>query len=174
MHVCTYICSHASSGICDEAVLELGDNETCGLFAREQQAVFLGANPWVRTDPNTACTALQNKQDLESRIAVVDRGACTFETKAQVALAAGALALVVVNNVELDPAIFKMDGITSNITAVMVSKAAGDLLKAALGANITIKRPGVHTHNAQPQHPNAPTPTTKNSTYLLDGDQWLL
>ena len=131
--------------LCTEAVLEVGGNETCGLFAKGQEADFFDAKPWAQTDPQKACKKLKNSGNLTGRIAVADKSTCSFEAKASAALEAGAVALVIVNN-ETKPVIVKMLEISSRIPAVMVSKEAGELLRTAAGANITIKQPGVHIH----------------------------
>ncbi|HUR82446.1 MAG TPA: PA domain-containing protein [Thermoanaerobaculia bacterium] len=44
------------------------------------------------------CTAYENASEVAGRIAIVDRGVCTFVVKAQQAQAAGATALVIVDN----------------------------------------------------------------------------
>ncbi len=44
------------------------------------------------------CTALVNAGAIAGNIAVIDRGTCTFVTKANAAQAAGAIALIIVNN----------------------------------------------------------------------------
>jgi hypothetical protein len=68
-------------------------------------------------------------------IALVDRGTCTFVQKVGNAQAAGAAAVIVVNNAPGDP--ITMGGVDPSITipAVMVSLANGTTIKAGLPAS---------------------------------------
>ena len=63
--------------------------------------------PVVDTAPNSglACAALSalNAAAVSGKIAVVDRGVCTFPEKVKAAQNAGAVAAVVVNNVAGSP-----------------------------------------------------------------------
>ncbi len=79
------------------------------------------------------CEAILNAAELEGKIVVIDRGNCTFITKVNAAQAAGAIAVVVVNNTPGDPIVMGGAG-TADIPAVMISQADGDLIKAQLSA----------------------------------------
>jgi hypothetical protein len=83
--------------------------------------------------PNTdACSALINGGAVSGNIAVIDRGTCTFVSKAQQALAVGAIAVVIVNNAAGPaPALGGTDP-TMTIPVVSVSQADGTALKAAM------------------------------------------
>jgi MYXO-CTERM domain-containing protein len=73
--------------------------------------------------------------DLTGKIALVDRGTCSFQSKVQAAQARGALAVLVANNV--DGAAPQMPGDGSadpTIPALSVTRADGDALVAALAA----------------------------------------
>ncbi len=84
-----------------------------------------------------ACDGIQNNGDLAGNIALIDRGNCTYLTKANIAEAAGAIAIVVVNNVPSPP--FAMGGSgSSGIPGVMISQADGEILKAHLLAGDTV------------------------------------
>jgi extracellular elastinolytic metalloproteinase len=85
-------------------------------------------------DPVTdACEDPVNGAALSGKIAVVDRGTCTFVSKVQRLEAAGALAVVVVNNVGGAPITMGgSDGGDITIPSVMISQADGLLLKEAL------------------------------------------
>lgn len=89
----------------------------------------------VLADPSLGCEPLRNAAALSGRIAMVDRGVCFFVDKVRALQDAGALAVVVVNNVEGPPA--GMAGVgdvsTIRIPAVMISKADGERLKPFLG-----------------------------------------
>jgi hypothetical protein len=76
-------------------------------------------------------------------IAVVDRGTCTFVVKAQNAQAAGAVAVIVVNNSPDAPATMGGDDPTITIPAVMVSLADGATIKAGLPATGRVHSPPV-------------------------------
>jgi PA domain/LVIVD repeat len=67
-------------------------------------------------------------------IAVVDRGTCTFVQKVGNAQAAGAVAVIVVNNVPGAPITMGGTDPTITIPAVMVSLADGGVIKAGLPA----------------------------------------
>lgn len=60
----------------------------------------------VATDPIEACDPLTNAADLDGKIAIVERGTCVFNVKAQNAADAGAIGLLIVNNTFSD---FPMD-----------------------------------------------------------------
>ncbi|MEO5851357.1 MAG: M4 family metallopeptidase [Nocardioides sp.] len=90
------------------------------------------------TGPSTTdgCTAYTNTAAVAGKWAYVDRGSCTFQTKANTAVAAGALGIVVGNNAPgIPPA---MSG-TSPIYGVAVSQADGVRFKSVGTANITVQ-----------------------------------
>jgi uncharacterized protein (TIGR03382 family) len=53
--------------------------------------------PVVRASPVQACSALTNAASVAGKIALIDRGVCTFDTKVGVALAAGATGVIIWN-----------------------------------------------------------------------------
>ena len=67
-------------------------------------------------------------------IALVDRGTCTFVQKVSNAQAAGAAAVIVVNNVAGDPSTLTGSGPSITIPAVHVSQPDGNTIKAGLPA----------------------------------------
>lgn len=94
----------------------------------------------VATTPANGCTAITTP--LAGKVALIDRGACDFSTKALNAQQAGATAVIVANN--QPTAIFTM-GAGANakrvrIGAVMISQADGDDLKAIAGPTGTVRR----------------------------------
>ncbi|HPF35383.1 MAG TPA: FlgD immunoglobulin-like domain containing protein [Candidatus Krumholzibacteria bacterium] len=105
------------------------------------EAVVL-ADDGAGADPEDACETLLNAAQIAGRIALVDRGNCTFATKAFAAEAAGAVAVIIVDNAVSDtpPGLGgTAPGLT--IPAVSVTLADGNLLKAALpGAVVTLRR----------------------------------
>ena len=84
-----------------------------------------------------ACAPLPS---LAGRIALVSRGACVFTVKVRNAQAAGAVAVLVANNVAGDPTAMASDGTPNQptIPAYMVSKDDGQALKAQNAAAATI------------------------------------
>jgi len=81
-----------------------------------------------------ACSSLPSGS-LSGKIALIERGACTFSTKVTNAAGAGARAVIVYNNV-LGARPFTMGGLTSITTpAVMVSNPDGLALKSFVAAN---------------------------------------
>lgn len=80
------------------------------------------------------CTDLAN--DLTGKIALVDRGACAFATKALTAQAAGAVAVIIANNDAANPNQLFIPGGDDmgavTIPVLGVTFAAGDAIKAAL------------------------------------------
>lgn len=78
------------------------------------------------------CNTLTNGSALNGKIALVDRGNCTFVIKVRNAQAAGAKAVVVINNLNGNP--ITMGGASTgiNIPSIMISRADGIRLKNAL------------------------------------------
>ena len=87
----------------------------------------------VRATPSLGCAPLVGFP--AGAIALVDRGSCPFVDKARHAQAAGAVAVIVVNNVAGDPS--DMTGTDASITipAVQVSRADGAAIAAGLPAS---------------------------------------
>ncbi|PYJ00368.1 MAG: hypothetical protein DMF00_08035 [Verrucomicrobia bacterium] len=78
----------------------------------------------------TACTSVD--PGASGKVVVVNRGGCTFSTKVRNAIAAGAIGVVVLNNVAGDPtAMAKDGGGGDNLPAVMLGKNEGAALRAA-------------------------------------------
>lgn len=100
-----------------------------------------------------ACSRF-TRNALAGTVAIIDRGTCNFDAKISNAARAGALAAIVVNNV--DTGIFAMGGSTaSKIPAVMVSLADGAPIKASAGLSGTVR---------------AATPAPINRDSSLDAD----
>lgn len=83
-------------------------------------------------DDSLACTPLVN--DLTGKIAMVYRGTCNFSSKALAAQNAGAIAVIVVNNIPGAPVGMGagVDGASVTIPVVMISQADGALIHAQL------------------------------------------
>ncbi len=84
---------------------------------------------WFNSQLN-ACGSVD--PEASGKLVVVDRGACTFSTKVRNAIAAGAVGVVVINNVAGDPtAMAKDGGGGDDLPAVMIGKNEGAALRAA-------------------------------------------
>ena len=79
------------------------------------------------------CTAYSNAGEIAGRIALVDRGTCTFAVKALMAQAAGATAIIVGNNATCGLPPMGGDDSSVRIPAVGITKADADLLRTKLG-----------------------------------------
>jgi subtilisin family serine protease len=90
---------------------------------------------------STACsTAPPAAGSLAGAIAVISRGGCTFSEKVRNAQTAGALAVVVVNNVAGDPTAMASDGTANQpvVPAVMAGLVNRAALLAASGSSATL------------------------------------
>ncbi|HEX2756856.1 MAG TPA: S8 family serine peptidase, partial [Candidatus Limnocylindrales bacterium] len=73
------------------------------------------------------------------KVALINRGVCTFSQKVANAKAAGATGVIVVNNVAGDPtAMARSVGFDDDIPAVMISNTAGAALRAAHATSVTV------------------------------------
>jgi len=81
-----------------------------------------------------ACQPIANAAAINGKIAVIKRGDCTFAFKVKAAQNAGAIAVIIVNNVD---GIIGMAGADSTITipAISVSKAVGDAIIARMATS---------------------------------------
>ena len=92
-----------------------------------------------------ACAAPANAGALAGKIALIDRGTCSFTVKVKNAENAGAIGVIVADNVPGEYPII-MGGTDNTITtpAFMVSFETGDTIKASLAAstpvNVTMKK----------------------------------
>lgn len=89
-------------------------------------------------EPTDACDVILNGAELNGKIALVRRGSCTFEEKVVNCQAYGAIAVIVMNNVNGQP--ISMGGSVGGamIPSVMVSKANGDLFANTVSGGTTV------------------------------------
>jgi minor extracellular serine protease Vpr len=79
---------------------------------------------------STSCTSVD--PGASEKLAIVDRGGCTFSTKVRNAIAAGAVGVVVINNVAGDPTAMAKDGLGGDdLPAVMIGKNEGAALRTS-------------------------------------------
>jgi len=91
--------------------------------------------------PSEACDPLINGGAINGNIAVIDRGNCEFGLKCLNAQNAGAVAVVVINNVVGSPIAMSpgVDGAAVTIPCLMISQADGVLIRAQLpDVNVTL------------------------------------
>ena len=89
----------------------------------------------IVAEPSFACGPLTNAAAVAGKVVVVDRGACTFDTKAKNAFKAGAAVIVVANNVAGEPP-FEIAGDFSSVAVPViggVTLEVGNLLKELNG-----------------------------------------
>jgi PKD repeat protein len=79
---------------------------------------------------------LINSNILNGKIALIDRGSCPFVTKVQEAQNAGAVAVIIVNNVPGAPITMGGTSTTINIPSIMISQTDGNLIKSALTSDV--------------------------------------
>jgi hypothetical protein len=121
------------------------------------------ANGAATTD---GCSAITNHSDVAGRIALIDRGTCTFVTKVKNAQNAGAVGVVIANS---SAGVFGGLGgsdASISIPAVMVTFDNGNTIKSQLGAgvNATLLFDNSSPSGADAQgHPQMYAPATFSS-----------
>jgi minor extracellular serine protease Vpr len=79
---------------------------------------------------SNGCTSVD--PGASGKLAIIDRGTCTFSQKVANANAAGAIAVLIINNVAGDPiAMARTAGFNDDLPAVMISKNNGAALRAS-------------------------------------------
>jgi len=98
---------------------------TAGLTANVSQAV-----------PNDGCSSLSNAATVSGKMALIDRGACNFVVKVKNAQNAGAIGVIIANNVS--GGVIQMGGADATITipSLMISLSDGSIIKGQLGAGV--------------------------------------
>ncbi len=84
--------------------------------------------------PNEGCNTLINGTAINGNIAVVERGTCNFTVKVKNAQDQGAVAVLVINNVDGNPIPMGGTDATITIPSVMISKEDGAAILAAIGS----------------------------------------
>lgn len=96
----------------------------------------------VKADPYEACGALTNAAAINGKVALIKRGNCEFGAKAKQAENAGAVAVIIVNNIPGPPVGMGAgaQGGSVNIPVIMVSDVDGAAIEAQIsnGAKITM------------------------------------
>ncbi len=87
---------------------------------------------------NDVCQTITNGAALNGKIALIRRGTCSFVIKVKAAQDAGAIAVIMMNNVEGTPIPMGGTDATITIPSIMISKADGDLLESTLASNSVV------------------------------------
>lgn len=113
-----------------------GGSFAAGAATFGPQSFTLEKNIVLASGPagSTACGALSGVTD---GIVLVDRGGCTYESKAKNAQDAGAAGIVVANNTAGEIAPMTDDPVVTGVTipVLSITQAAGTTIKAQLGGN---------------------------------------
>jgi hypothetical protein len=79
-----------------------------------------------------ACQAITNTAAIIGKIALIRRGTCNFVLKVKAAQDAGAVGVIMMNNIDGAPVAMGGDDPTITIPSIMISNIDGDLLEAAI------------------------------------------
>jgi PKD repeat protein len=111
-------------------------NSTEATFGPGLPATPITADVVLVTDgtvpTNDGCEGLTNGGQVSGKIALIDRGDCNFTVKVENAQAAGAVAVIIANNVAGSP--IQMGGTSNNINipSIMISQTDGNTIKTQL------------------------------------------
>jgi len=106
-----------------------GGGTTIGAAVGEFDALATASFDLFDTQSN-GCASVD--PGASGKLALIDRGTCSFSQKVANAKAAGAIAVVIINNVAGDPsAMARTAGFDDDIPAVMISKNDGTALRAS-------------------------------------------
>lgn len=135
-------------------ILEFGSNNVLSQPGNNYVvgSSFSGVGELAQDTDNLGCdSSAWSGINLASRIAVVKRGTCTFRIKAQTAAAAGASAMVVINNVP-GPNVLMEIGEDIELTSTFISQNDGELLLSYLSTSLvdTIAMQGTQTRSTNP------------------------
>ncbi len=134
------------SGLGDATLVSGGQTYPVGTAAFGPKSFDLTGTTALVDDQTTTggstatdgCTAIKN--DVRGKIALIDRGLCTFVIKARNAVNAGAVGVIIMDNVydDLPPGMAGTASIT--IPVVSVTQAVGTTLQAAEGGSAVLHR----------------------------------
>ncbi len=131
---------------CEEARIAFAELWMCAKYAvaqdsyRSQVVEILNASTVVAA-PEVGCTRLQNAEQIAGNIAVIKRGGgCLFAEKARNAQAAGAVAVIITDNQQIQPLIAMTGDFSAvSIPAMMVTQEHGEELRKNSGRACTIQ-----------------------------------
>ena len=115
------------------------------------------ASDGTSPSPYEACGALINGAALNGNIAILNRGTCEFGTKVLNAQNAGAIAVIVVNNVADE--LFEMgpgaDGDLVTIPSMMVTMADGQAIISQIKSGVEVSMNGYRNYSGYTAKPGA-------------------
>jgi Zn-dependent metalloprotease len=124
------------SGCVSETVVDvLAPLDIAGTYSAQAAAFGLAltvggtSGDVVVAAPFRACSPLTNAAEVNGKIALIERGQCTFTSKVKNAQDAGAIAAIVYNNLEGGPAPMGGTDGTITIPSVGLTKADGELIR---------------------------------------------
>jgi len=101
-------------------------------------ALVVDDNSGNFSDPHDGCDNILNPAELNGKIAVLRWGGCNGPSKVSKVEAAGAIAVVVVNNLPTDPIVMVGSTATLNIPAIMIYQTDGEPIITALQNGDTV------------------------------------
>lgn len=101
------------------------------------------------TTPANGCTTLTNGAAVAGKIALIDRGACSFQLKTLNAEAAGAIGVIIANNTTGEAPGLGSDNTLANPTigTISVSQADGSTLKTAISGGTVVASASIPTES---------------------------
>src|SRR5205807_4182869 len=110
----------------------LGGQTFRAIYAATSPRDLVAVTDVVYAIPHDASAPLYNTTQVAGKIVLIDRGFVEFDIQATNATAAGAIGIIVVNNIG-DPTVPSMQQTTKNtgVPDVMISQNDGDTIKAA-------------------------------------------
>ncbi len=115
--------------------------------------VIMDDDSGTSTDPNDGCDNITNSADLNGKIVLVRKGTCNYNVKVLAAQDAGALGVLVVNDIGADPIPMNGNGAGITIPAIMIYKSDGEALIASVlngdTVSATLRDDGSGTDNFQ-------------------------
>ncbi len=115
----------------------IAGNYTVGTAAFGAPLSFPGVTANVtQASPIDGCTPLTNSAAMSGKIALIDRGNCTFVLKVKNAQNAGAVGVIIVNTTS--PGVVQMGGSDNTVTipSLSIANSDGNVIKAQLGAPV--------------------------------------
>lgn len=94
----------------------------------------------VASSPANGCQPLSNSSQMAGKIALIDRGTCSFTTKVRNAMSAGAVGAIITNDTNAQVIGFSDDGTGQDISipSWLIDLNSGNTLRDALNAGQTI------------------------------------
>lgn len=134
---CTFMNVNSPPAIAGLKSIATASYNPAGAFNITQSIVLAQDGVGTSTD---GCTAFTNAAVVAGKIALIDRGTCNFVVKTQNAQAAGAVAVIIANNVSgsTPPSMSGTPTVTITIPTVSVTQADGNAIKTQLNLPATV------------------------------------